>query len=83
MIKILGLFVLSLAICSVTGLNVQPHTVVVDESEARSAIDDSIRNLLDNFRYSLRCGFPELGIPSLAPFYIKSAEVNERGLLYK
>lgn len=83
MMKASGLLVLSLAICSVTGLSVQPQVVAIDESETRSAIDDSIRNLLENLRYSLRCGFPEQGIPPLAPLSIKSAEVNERGLLYK
>lgn len=81
--KVSGLLVLSLAICSVTGLSVQPQVVAIDENETRSAIDDSIRNLLENLRYSLRCGFPEQGIPPLAPLSIKSADVNERGLLYE
>lgn len=84
MIKVLETLVLSLVICSVTGLSVQsPQIVAVDDIGSRSAIDDSLRNLLDNFRYSLRCGFPDQGIPSLAPFYLKSADINERGLLYK
>lgn len=82
MVKVLELFVLSLAVCSVTCLSVQPQIVAIDENEFRSPIDDSLRNLLENLRYSLRCGFPDQGIPSLAPFYIKSADVNERGLLY-
>lgn len=84
MIKVLELIVLSLAVvCSVTCLSVQPAVVAIDENEVRSPVDDSIRNLLENLRYSLRCGFPEQGIPPLAPFHIKSAELNERGLLYK
>lgn len=83
MSKILAIVVLSLAICSVTCLSVQSQIVTIDEIETRSPIDDSLRNLLENFRYSLRCGFPDQGIPSLAPLYIKSAEVDERGLLYK
>lgn len=81
--KVLELFVLSLAVCSVTCLSVQPQVIAIDENEVRSPIDDSLRNLLENFRYSLRCGFPDQGIPPLAPFYIKEAAINERGLLYK
>lgn len=84
MIKLLEIFVLCVAVCSVTGFSVQkPQTVSIDEFETRNAIDDSLKNLLDSFRYQLRCGFPEAGIPSLAPFQIKSAEVNERGFLYE
>lgn len=83
MLKIFELLVLSLAVCSVTSLSVQPTVVEVDDYEARSPVDDSIRNLLENLRYSLRCGFPDQGIPPLAPFHIESADVNERGLLYK
>lgn len=81
--KALEVFVLSLAVCSVTCLSVLPQVIAIDEIETKSAIDDSLRNLLENLRYSLRCGFPDQGIPSLAPFYIKSADINERGLLYK
>lgn len=82
MTKVLEVLVLSLAVCSVTSLTVQPQVVGTNEIDTRSIVDDSIRDLLESLRYSLRCGFPEQGIPPLAPLYIKSAEVNERGLLY-
>lgn len=85
MTKVLEIFVLlSLAVCSALSLSVQPQVVDgTKDIETRSVVDDSIRDLLDGLRYSLRCGFPEQGIPPLAPLYIESAKVNERGLLYK
>ncbi|KAJ6636437.1 hypothetical protein Bhyg_15027 [Pseudolycoriella hygida] len=83
MSKALGILVLSLAVCSVTSLSVNPQVVAINEFETNSVIDDSLRNLLESLRYSLRCGFPDQGIPSLAPFYLKYAELNERGLLYR
>ncbi|XP_037037130.1 uncharacterized protein LOC119074891 isoform X2 [Bradysia coprophila] len=82
MTKLLGVIVLSLAVCTATSLSVKPQVVGVNEVDTKSVVDDSIRNLLESLRYSLRCGFPDQGIPPLAPLYIKSAEVNERGLLY-
>ncbi|KAG4065503.1 hypothetical protein HA402_013273 [Bradysia odoriphaga] len=82
MAKLLGVIVLSLAVCTATSLSVKPQVVGVNEIDTKSIVDDSIRDLLESLRYSLRCGFPDQGIPPLAPLYIESAEVNERGLLY-
>lgn len=83
MVKLSELVVLSLVICSVTCLNIRPQIVEIDKNEPRGPIDDSLRDLLDNLRYSLRCGIPHLGIPSLAPLFIQAADINERGLLYE
>lgn len=83
MTKVIEVLVLSLAVCSVASLSAQPQVVGINEFETNSVIDDSLRGLLESLRYSLRCGFPEQGIPPLAPLYIKSAEVNEVGRLYE
>lgn len=80
MIKVSEILVLSLAICSVKCLSVQPQIIADDGNIGRGPIDDSLYNLVDNLRYSLRCGLP--GMPSLAPFVISSAEIDERGFLY-
>ncbi|KAJ6636438.1 hypothetical protein Bhyg_15028 [Pseudolycoriella hygida] len=79
--KAVKLLLTSLTVCSVTCVRVEPDVAKIDDIAAKSLFDYSFKDDLEKFKYTLRCGSPTLGIPSLAPFYIESLEIKHPGAM--